>query len=49
MSHCLPNSLTLPVTRSSKRTPTPIMASHWVIAWLAVQVPCMPGMPSHIG
>ena len=39
------NSFNLPVTRSSKRTPRAMMRSVSVMARLAYQVPCIPGMP----
>ena len=39
------NSLTFPVTRSSKRSPTPMTRSAMPIAWLTCAGPCIPGIP----
>src|SRR5262249_26365963 len=44
MRPCLANSLSLPVTRSSKRTPKASSRSASLMARLAYTLPCMPSM-----
>ena len=42
-------SLRRPVTRSSKRMPTPMSRSASLIAMLFQYMPCIPGMPRYSG
>ena len=46
---CGANSLALPVTRSSKRNPTPIIRSDSPMARLTCAGPCIPGIPKAKG